>query len=377
MKSKKIVGETGIIAGGDVTINDVTGQLAIGKYITQIKVEKPTSEALIELIKYQDQRREEAFNKEILSKYTSSSLPDYPSKLREFVTYNRVEEVTQAIVYLQEHRLLFISGVGGIGKTTLARALVETRPANVPLPFWFDFDKRTDATLGEVLGKLASYLGMPEIAKFNDENREPEQDDIDKLTAELKKRENVWLVFDNFETILDGRMFHDSDMDSLFLSLSRNTHQAKIIITSRTVPISGKGESMIDVVDDEKHELKGLKIDYAIKYLINNGLDKVDNEILEELAKGVDGHPLALKLLIGLANDIGIQDTIKNIQLYNEEKVSTIKIAKKLFDKLAGNEKELLERISVFRQPESINAIKKMFIEGISLSAIKILINKS
>jgi hypothetical protein len=178
---KNVRGDAGITARGDVDI-DNTGQLAIGKYINQFKIENPTSEALIELIKYQDQRRQ--FNKEILNCYTPSALPDYPPRLRAFVTENRVEELTQALIYLQDHRILLTSGVGGVGKTTLARALVDTRPANVPLPFWFDFNKNMEAKLRDVLEKLASYINTPDIAKFKIESREAGQEDINRLTGE-------------------------------------------------------------------------------------------------------------------------------------------------------------------------------------------------
>jgi hypothetical protein len=50
-----------------------------------------------------------------------------------------------------------------MGKTTLAHALVETRPANVPVPFWFDFSKNMDADLGDILEKLA---GLSEHARY-------------------------------------------------------------------------------------------------------------------------------------------------------------------------------------------------------------------
>ena len=63
--------------------------------------------------------------------------------------------------------------------------------------------------------------------------------------------------------------------------------------------------------------------------------------------------------------------------MYKRIKEDTIKKTRKLFDKLAGEEKELLERISVFRQPESINAIKKMLTNKTSGDAIEKLIDMS
>ena len=367
--------KTGITAGGEVSLADVSGQIAIGEYINQFKIENPSAEALIELIKYQDKRRK--FNEDIFKCYAPSALPDYPPKLREFVTENRVYEINQALIYLQDHRILFLSGLGGIGKTTLARAMVEIRPANVPIPFWFDFSKKSDATLGDVLEKLAGYLSAPEILQFKEEKKEAEQDDINRLTDELGKRDIHWLIFDNLETALDNKNFHDPGIDSLFTSLRSSTHQAKIIITSRTLPILADGGSLIDVIEDEIQELKGLKTNFAVDYLVKNGLDKIEQSQLEELATGVDGHPLALKLLVGLIKKFGVKDTLNDFSTFQRHKEDTIKKARKLFDKLAGDEKKLLERISVFRQPEPKTAIEKMFTATTSKYAIENLMDKS
>ena len=64
------------------------------------------------------------------------------------------------------------------------------------------------------------------------------------------------------------------------------------------MPVLTDGGSLIDILEDEKQELEGLKANFAIDYLEKNGLDEVEQSQLEELALSVDGHPLALKLLI-------------------------------------------------------------------------------
>jgi hypothetical protein len=254
--NKTMTGGSGITAGTDVSIGDVTGQLAIGEYINQFILKETSGDALVILMDFLEQKRQEKVNLEILNSYNPSALPDFPPRLKEFVTRNRLEELNKALMYLQDHRILLFTGIGGVGKTTLSRALVEIRPANVPLPFWFDFRQNEDAKVGDILEKLAAYMNSPDLAKFREERREAGKKDIDKLTDKLHAGNPVWLIFDNLETIFDDLYFHDDHMDLLFTRLRNNTHQTRIIITSRISPRLKNGEDLIDVIEEEKQDVK-------------------------------------------------------------------------------------------------------------------------
>ena len=50
------------------------------------------------------------------------------------------------------------------------------------------------------------------------------------------------------------------------------------------------------------------------------GLRDLEPDKLEELAKGVDGHPLALQLLVGLVKKFGVSDTLKDLSCIQEAK---------------------------------------------------------
>lgn len=376
MEKKKVEGGSGITAGGNVSFEEITGQLAIGEVINQFRIEQPTGEALAKLVKTLDAKRKEEFNKKIIDGYSPSTLPNYPEKLKEFVTRNRAEDLTKALIHLKDQRVLLISGVGGVGKTTLARGLVDLRPANTPIPFWLDFAKNEDATLGDLLEKLAGYLKAPKLAQFRVERREPVQEDIDLLTDELQGRNECWLVFDNLETILDKIKHFEKDLDSLFLSLRESSHNAKIVVTSRFISILSNGESLL-TIDEEKQPLKGLETPFAVEYLVKNGLDRALKNDLERLAEGVDGHPLALRLLVELVKKFGAKDTLDDLQMWRRKTKNTLKVTKKLFHKLAGEELELLRRLSVFRRPESLGAIEAMFTEDTSKDAVENLLDKS
>jgi tetratricopeptide (TPR) repeat protein len=377
--NKTVTGGSGITAGNDVSIGDVTGQQAIGEYINQImlNIEELSAEELVKLIDNLEQKRKEKVNLEILNSYTPSALPYFDHKVKKFVTTNRVEELNNALVYLQDHRLLLFTGIGGVGKTTLARALVDIRPANVPIPFWFDFRMNQSAKLGDILEKLAAYMNCPDLAIFKEEKREPDINDINKLTDKLEVRNPVWLIFDNLKTILDDVYFKDENMDLFFTCLRNSSYEAKIIITSRIFPKLKNGECLIDAIEGDKQDIKGLKINFAIDYLVRNGLGNLEPDKLEELATGVDCHPLALQLLVGLVKKFGVSDTLKDLTRYKNLKENTIKKIRRLFDNLAGDEKELLERISVYRQAETMDAIEIMLTDKTPKEAIDKLIDKS
>ncbi|WP_440955461.1 tetratricopeptide repeat protein [Methanosarcina sp. Mfa9] len=355
------------------------GQLAVGNYNNFFNFESPSGDEFIKIIEYLNQQRKEASSQEILSRYNPSTLLYYPDKLKQFVTQNRADELKKSLIYLENHRILLLSGVGGVGKSTLSRALVDLRPVNVPEPFWFNFNQNQDAKLGDILEKLAAYMNAPEIAAFKAERREPGKPDVDRLTDELQRRRSqVWLIFDDLSTMLEDRQFRDKGIELLFSSLRYNTHNAKVIVTSRILPILENGESLIDVVEDEeKQHLTGLEMDFAVDYLVRNGLEEVEPEKLEELATGVDGHPLALKLLVELVKEFGVVDTLEDLSMYQESKEETIKKTKRLFDKLAGEEKKLIERISVYRESVELKALRVMFTENTPTNAVRKLIDKS
>ncbi|MDW5552019.1 tetratricopeptide repeat protein [Methanosarcina sp.] len=357
---------------------EIIHQLAVGNYNTFFYFANPSGAEYIKIIEDLEQRRKEAANQEVMSCYNSSMLPDYPERLRKFVTENRADELRKSLTYLEKHKILLISGVGGVGKSTLARALIDLRPKNVPEPFWFSFYENQDVTLGDILEKLSAYMKAPEIASFKNERREPGKTDVDRLTGELHRRSEIWIFFDDLNTVLEDTKFSDKGIEILFSSLRYSSHNAKIIVTSRILPKFENGESLIDVIEDEKKQhLNGLRTNFAVDYLVKNGLDSLEPDKLKKLTDSVDGHPLALKLLVELVKNSGVDDILEDLSVYQEQKEVTILKARKLFEKLVGEEKGLLERISVYREPVEMKGLKNMFIEKTSSGAIKKLIDKS
>lgn len=357
---------------------DVVKQLVFGNNNLILNLEGIEGEELIKVMKYMEWKRQEELKHEILNSYSPSVLPDYSENLIKFVTENRAEELSLALKHLQKNKILLFSGIAGVGKTTLARILVDFRPTGVPDPFWFSYYHNRDAKLEDVLEALAAYLETPEILSFKGK-RQAGNTDINRLTEELRKRNSLWLVFDDLSYIIDEkRNFIDPGLGLLFKALRDNNHKAKIILTSRFMPLLDNGEYLIDELEDENRQnIKGLKKDFAVSYLRENGFKDIELKTLESLVESVDGHPFSLKLLSGLAKKHTAENILKDMTLYKKHQRDRIKRARFLFDKLVGEEKELLERISIYRQPEHIEAIKIMFTDSIPIDSVDALLDKS
>jgi len=112
----KLLREDQNLAGDiELAINFNVGNvdlLAWGNYNNYFKFETPSGEEYIKIIEYLDERRKEAENQETMSRYNPSILPDYPEKLREFVTENRADELKKPLHISKDTRFYLLVVLG-------------------------------------------------------------------------------------------------------------------------------------------------------------------------------------------------------------------------------------------------------------------------
>ena len=148
---------------------------------------------------------------------TDGNLPD---RLTTFV--GRAAELTELGVLLDDHRLVTLTGPGGIGKTSLAIELARSRAAGLRDGAWLvPLDDVIDPSM--VTSAVARTLGL-----FDGVDRPA----AEALPAFLADR-SLLLVLDNFEHLLDAA--------GQVVALLRASPASRIVVTSRA-PLHVGGE---------------------------------------------------------------------------------------------------------------------------------------
>ncbi|MBD1881362.1 NB-ARC domain-containing protein [Coleofasciculus sp. FACHB-T130] len=214
-----------------------------------------------------------------------------------------VKELSNKV--LGDCRVLILVGITGIGKTALAERLVfELRGDWTEHRENFE-DRNKDSYFASVAARWLEEWGE----KPPQDERKPEQ-----LRRQLVKClcEHKYLVLmDSFEELLtkgkseDTRWndFADDEWRKFFLSLlSEPFCQSRIIITSQDFPVKLKLECSRYQNFWHHQLLKGLEIPEQValfrKARLEDDLES-PNSPLRQIGEVYDGHPLALRVIVG------------------------------------------------------------------------------
>jgi tetratricopeptide (TPR) repeat protein len=292
-----------------------------------------------------------------------SSRPVLEPTERRLILSNREEELTKAIQYMDDHRLLLVTGMHGIGKSTFACALLDFRSLDSADVFWYDFERQKSSgnTLGVLLDRISSYLDITfnvsareKVMAFRETRENASVSDVDILIGFLNQEEPVWLVFDNLETVLstDTQEFLDDGLALLFDSLKNTNHNAKIIITNPFVPILKTGELLLEV-GTQPLALHGMDITSSVALLRAYGLGEISTENQELLERKVNGHPFVLNQTGHYIQSLGGGET--NLGMILED--VTERFADSLKKRLSEQEFAALQFITVLNREMQLNGL--------------------
>ena len=271
---------------------------------------------------------------------------ELPLPLTSFV--GREVELGEISSLLGDHRLVTLTGTGGIGKTQLALRVAAAQNGSgvrfIPLAM---------ATGESVVGVVASALGVRESA-----NRAL----ADTLVASLKNKSPL-LIFDNCEHVVGEAASVAADL------LGRCRH-VRILATSRE-PLKVAGEHAYRVPSLGDGGAIALFAERARAADYRFELTDANVHLVAEICRRLDGIPLAIELAAARVNTFSLQtlrdklderfDVLAGANRNAVRRQQTMYAAIDWgYGLLSPSEQRLLERLSVFVGSFTIKAAEQV-----------------
>ncbi len=187
----------------------------------------------------------------------------------------RGSDVAEVEAAVRAHRLVTLTGVGGVGKTRLAMETARRIRDEFPDGVWL-FELAAVADPVAVTDAVAAVLGI---------TRQPGKTQAESVAAALDGRVRL-LVFDNCEHVLDAAA-------ELIEMMLRHTETVKVLATSRET---------LGVADEQVWRVRSLNLEEATDLFVararsvTQGFSEAETDVIGEICARLDGIPLAVEL---------------------------------------------------------------------------------
>jgi predicted ATPase len=223
-----------------------------------------------------------------------------PSQLTTFI--GREAELTRVTKAVAEHRLVTLTGVGGVGKTRLALQAAADTISDFPNGVWVcELAPATDADT--LLGVVAATFSVPARAGVALE---------ESIIEALRTRELLWVV-DNCEHLVEPTA-------RLVDHVLRSCPGVRVLATSRealdvegeaTVPIRSMALAVSDnAADIAQSDAARLFAERAGTARAGFGFDASNAAAINEVCRRLDGIPLAIELAASRVASLGVAEIL-------------------------------------------------------------------
>jgi predicted ATPase/class 3 adenylate cyclase len=198
-----------------------------------------------------------------------------PAQLTSFV--GREEEVAEVTAFVQRHRLVTLTGAGGVGKTRLSLQVAANLLDAFRDGVWFV--ELAPLTNGEYLPTTVAQALALTLSS--------EGDQLENLVRALKEKQTL-LVFDNCEHLVEPAA-------RVLAAILRGSPEVKVLASSRQA-VGIDGEAI--------YLMPPLAIDAAVALFVERArsvdshfsLNDEDGPVVADICRRLDGIPLAIEL---------------------------------------------------------------------------------
>lgn len=264
-----------------------------------------------------------------------------------FLGRSRELEEIQDYIFEFQSRLVLLTGMGGVGKTTLVAKLTQTMQNRFEWVIWKSI---------RVPIRLTSLLDSWLL--FFDSHQYPTNNLGEKISLliHILRHQRCLIILDNLDSIMQegqsGCYYPEYIEYGQFLRLfAESEHNSCLIVTSREIPndINCFGDSQAVY----KYPLSGFSIGEGKEFLkIAGNIHAADNE-LKELINYYGGNPLYLKIVTTIIQELYAGNVTKFIDqslktgLFNEIR----QLFYSHFHRLSFYEKEIIYLLAINREP--------------------------
>jgi SpoVK/Ycf46/Vps4 family AAA+-type ATPase len=271
--------------------------------------------------------------------------------------YGRTEELailTDWCLY-ERCRSIFLIGMGGMGKTTLARAIADNLSGYFQLTIWRSLLYLPPVT--ELCGDLLRVLN-PQLLLELPTSLESQ---IELLISCLQ-RDRCLLILDNVESILQGQVQGGQYLpgyegyDRLFRAISELPHQSCTIFTGREKPHTIARSQIIAPQQVRSMTVNGMTLAAGHQLIQAYGCPPLPAPMWQEVHAHYAGNPLALKIATIAAVEM-TGGGEKMLELYPLMKQGQLQfrniddVLQRQFDRLSDLEQQLVYWLAIAREP--------------------------
>jgi tetratricopeptide (TPR) repeat protein len=247
-----------------------------------------------------------------------ANIINLPNQNENFVRRNEYE------ILLHEHlkskkSAVVIQGVGGIGKTQIAKSYAYSKKDNYDFIWWINSKGAFESQIGDMID-FYKKTQSKEVQIYKTGNIEIDIITAYKIISDNKK----WLIiFDDYQLSLSEHM-------DKFIQKLKNSTNIDILVTTRDKFVEKKLSKMINVTKYKREE--------SVKHLKGLDTKKYNGEVekLDKLALLLNDHPLSIACAYTYISSISGIDVDDYIALYQSRYKELKKVEQKVVENI-GN----------------------------------------